>query len=699
MKKNSENHSSGSKLSDSVEIIPLGGGCEVGRSCILLKFKGKTVMLDCGLHPSDNDLSSLPFFDKINPGDVDLLLITHFHLDHCAAVPYFLEKTNFKGKTIMTYPTKAIYKHLLLDSIKVGTYEENKSLYGIKEIMSSLDKIKAVNFHEEIEYKEIKFTAYNAGHVIGAAMFIIEIGGTKILYTGDYSREEDMHIIPAEIPKTEIDILIVESTYGTKTHEPRERREKYFLETVEKIVKRNGKCLLPVFVLGRAQELLLMLDNYWNKKEELQNIPIYYASTLMGKCMLIFQTYINMMGKNVKERMKRGDNPFDFKFIKEHRGNDSVEDSDKPLVVMASPGMLQKGLSRTLFQKWCPDEKNGVVFTGYCVENTLAFDILQNSKREFLKDNGQTLQIKMSIEYISFSAHADMTQTKEFIELVKPKLVVLVHGEKHEAMKLRKELENYFGDKIIFKAPSNWECVEMKVQRKEKCKLFGELVSEICESERSYLATALTENEDLSIEVDYETFLFKKNFKYYICKEEDADKIVPIKALPIRQKMHLQFKHSMEMVCFLIPQVFPACQILKSDGGRRIEINKEVFVQKSSEHELVIEWVSSEKNDIIGDCLGYFFYNLAQFEGVDIFKDDPHDPDRKMIGGGENDRYSNVLRLLRDNFGPTNVVENGMKVNIYNNNELIAEIGCQDMNIIFSQNEFLKTRIENLLAF
>ena len=102
--------------------------------------------------------------------------------------------------------------------------------------------------------------AYNAGHVIGAAMFLIEINGVRILYTGDYSCEKDIHIRPAEIPNCEIDVLIVESTYGIKNHEPRELREKLFLETVEKIVKREGKCLLPVFVLGRSQELLLLLE-------------------------------------------------------------------------------------------------------------------------------------------------------------------------------------------------------------------------------------------------------------------------------------------------------------------------------------------------------------------------------------------------------------------------------------------------------
>jgi cleavage and polyadenylation specificity factor subunit 3 len=115
-----------------------------------------------------------------------------------------------------------------------------------------MNKIIGINFHEEKNINGVNFKAFHAGHVIGAAMFLIEYKGVKVLYTGDYSREKDIHIVPAEIPKTKIDILIVESTYGIKCHEPREFREKLFLETIEKIVKRNGKCLLPVFVLGRA---------------------------------------------------------------------------------------------------------------------------------------------------------------------------------------------------------------------------------------------------------------------------------------------------------------------------------------------------------------------------------------------------------------------------------------------------------------
>jgi cleavage and polyadenylation specificity factor subunit 3 len=115
-----------------------------------------------------------------------------------------------------------------------------------------LGKISLIDYHQEVEMNGIKFTAFRAGHVLGASMFLIEIDGIKILYTGDYSREEDRHLKPAEFPDCEVDVLIVESTYGVAKHEPRERRETNFTKYVHEIVARGGKCLMPAFALGRA---------------------------------------------------------------------------------------------------------------------------------------------------------------------------------------------------------------------------------------------------------------------------------------------------------------------------------------------------------------------------------------------------------------------------------------------------------------
>jgi cleavage and polyadenylation specificity factor subunit 3 len=284
-------------------------------------------------------VDALPFTDLIDANEIDLLLVSHFHLDHCGALPWFLEKTTFHGRVFMTHATKAIYRWLLSDYIKVSNISTVDMLYTEKDLESSMDKIETVNFHQETEVNGIRFWCYHAGHVLGAAMFMMEIAGVKILYTGDFSRQEDRHLMAAEIPPICPDVLITEATYGTQIHEKREVREARFTSTVHDIVNRGGRCLIPVFALGRAQELLLILDEYWDQHPELHDIPIYYASSLAKKCMAVYQTYVNAMNDRIRKQIAIS-NPFMFKHISYLKGISQFDDIG-PSVVMASPGMMQ----------------------------------------------------------------------------------------------------------------------------------------------------------------------------------------------------------------------------------------------------------------------------------------------------------------------------------------------------------------------
>jgi len=180
----------------------------------------------------------LPFFDSLDsPEDIDLVLITHFHIDHCAALPYFTEKTNFKGRIFMTHASKAVMKLLLSDNIRLQ--HRTAPLYSEQDLQNCIDKIEVLDYHETVEYKGIKFSATAAGHVLGAAMFMIDIDSIRVLYTGDYSLEEDRfvnlfwpshlavctdtvfckfyrHLFGAEVPPGgPPDVMIVESTFGT----------------------------------------------------------------------------------------------------------------------------------------------------------------------------------------------------------------------------------------------------------------------------------------------------------------------------------------------------------------------------------------------------------------------------------------------------------------------------------------------------
>lgn len=423
---------------EKIFIKPLGAGNEVGRSCIHISHKNREILLDCGVHPAYSGVSSLPFLDLIDLSKIDAILITHFHLDHAAALPFLTEKTEFKGKVYMTHPTKAILKWLLNDYIRVINSSSEQDFYTEQDLQNCYDKIIPIDYHQQINIKGIKATALNAGHVLGAAMFLLEIEKTKILYTGDFSREEDRHLKAAESPKCTLDGLITESTYGVQCHLPRVERESRFTSIVSNVVQRGGRCLLPVFALGRAQELLLILEEHWEENPHLKGIPIYYASALAQKCMTVYQTYINMMNERI-QKISLTKNPFDFRNVESIKDVHTFKDAG-PCVMMASPGMLQSGFSRDLFERWCSNEKNGVVIPGYCVEGTLAKEILSEPK-EVESIKGGMLRLNMTVEYISFSAHVDYTQNVQFIDDCRPKNLFFVHGEANEMMRLRNSIQ------------------------------------------------------------------------------------------------------------------------------------------------------------------------------------------------------------------------------------------------------------------
>jgi cleavage and polyadenylation specificity factor subunit 3 len=283
-------------------------------------------------------------------------------------------------------------------------------------------------------------------------MFLIEIAGLNILFTGDYSREQDRHLVSAEVPRgVKVDVLITESTYGIASHVPRVEREQALMKSITGVLNRGGRVLMPVFALGRAQELLLILDEYWVKHKDYQKYPIYYASNLARKCMLVYQTYVGAMNDNIKrlfrERMAEAEasgdgagkgGPWDFKFIRSLKSIDRFEDVGG-CVMLASPGMLQNGVSRELLERWAPSEKNGVIITGYSVEGTMAKQIMQEPEqiqavmtrssaggRRAPGGDSEKVMIprRCTVQEYSFAAHVDGTENREFIEEVAAPVVV-----------------------------------------------------------------------------------------------------------------------------------------------------------------------------------------------------------------------------------------------------------------------------------
>jgi cleavage and polyadenylation specificity factor subunit 3 len=274
----------------------------------------------------------------------------------------------------------------------------------------------------------------------------------------DYSREEDRHLIPAAVPSgTKIDVLITESTFGISSNPPRLEREAALMKSITGILNRGGRVLMPVFALGRAQELLLILDEYWETHPELQKFPIYYIGNMARRCMVVYQTYIGAMNDNIKrlfrQRMAEAEasgnksvsvGPWDFRFVRSLRSLERFDDVGG-CVMLASPGMLQTGTSRELLERWAPSDRNGVVMTGYSVEGTMAKGLLNEPDQipavmskvstghgrgrvPGVNDEDQKVMIprRCTVDEVSFAAHVDGVENRTFIEEVAAPVVVSV---------------------------------------------------------------------------------------------------------------------------------------------------------------------------------------------------------------------------------------------------------------------------------
>ena len=531
-----------------LEIVPLGAGSEVGRSCVIAKFKGKTLMFDCGIHPGYAGIASLPYFDEVDLSEVDALLVTHFHLDHCAAVPFLVGRTDFNGRIFMTHPTKAIYNMLMRDFVRLlKSSDGNDQLFTEKDLAASMKKIEVIDFHQEVDIDGVKVTPYRAGHVLGACMFNVDIGGLRVLYTGDYSRIADRHLPAADVPAIPPHVVIVESTYGVSPHSPREEREIRFTEKVQTILRRGGRVLLPVVALGRAQELLLILEDFWARNPDLQRVPIYQASALAQKAMTIYQTYINVLNADMKAAFEEA-NPFVFNHVK-HITKSNDLDGSGPCVVLATPSMLQSGLSRELFEAWCEDPKNGVIIADFAVQGTLAREILGDVHKVTARD-GSELQLNMSVDAISFSAHADYPQTQAFLDTLAPPHVILVHGEAGEMGRLKRALD----------AKAAADDKKMNVYTPKNC----QPVEIIHKGERIAKLTGLLAEREVEEGDSVAGVLVQKDFGTMLIAAEDVNNYTKLRTSLVTQRQLVPSKVPISTLRFALEALFEGLHVVST---------------------------------------------------------------------------------------------------------------------------------------
>lgn len=516
----------------------------------------------------------------------------------------------------------------------------------------------------------IRFWCYTAGHVLGAAMFMVDIAGVRVLYTGDYSREEDRHLRAAETPQFSPDVCIIESTYGVQQHQPRHVREKRFTDVIHSTISEGGRVLIPVFALGRAQELLLILDEYWSTHPELHNIPIYYASPLAKRCLSVYETYIHSMNDRIRSQHAAKSNPFIFKYISPIKSIENFKDVG-PAVVMASPGALQSGLSRQLFDLWCSDRKNACVLPGFVVEGTLAKTIL-NEPKEVTLMNGLTAPLNMQVHYISFSAHADSVQTSAFLEELLPNNIILVHGEANEMGRLKQKLIGQFADRNVkIFNPKNCQSVEMYFNSQKMAKTIGRLGERTPEV-----------GETIS------GLLVKKGFTYQIMAPDDLHIFSQLSTANITQRITIPYAGAFSVLNHRLKQIFESVEssMDEESGIPTLRVHERLTVKQDSEKHISLHWTSDPVSDMVSDSIVALVLNINREIPKIVVEAEAIKTEEENGKKVEKVIYALLISL----FGDVKTGENGKLVISVDGN--VAELDKQTGDVV-SENEGLKERV------
>lgn len=424
--------------------------------------------------PNFSFLSKTGNFNKL----IDCVIISHFHLDHCGALPYFTEVLGYDGPIYMTHPTKGICPILLEDNLKICNRNDTViNLYTSEDIKRCMDKVICVNMCETYEHsKGFVLRPYPAGHVLGAAMFYVKVKNESFVYTGDYNMTPDRHLGSAWIDCLRPDLLITESTYGNTIRECRKTKENEFISAVYECVKNGGKVLVPIFVFGRAQEMCLLIDSFWERMG--LKIPIYLSTGMAEKANDIYKQFINYTNETVRKRfMER--NLFEFKHIQQL--DKFVVDQAGPMVIFASPGMLHSGTSLNIFLKICGDEKNMIIIPGYCVKGTVGDKIINGEKN--IQVRKRDYEVRLKVKALAFSAHADAKGILELIKQCQPRNVMLVHGDKIKMQALKKGIEKEFG--LVVFAPENEIEIDIPKSNEVKMAIESNVLSKIIKPHES----------------------------------------------------------------------------------------------------------------------------------------------------------------------------------------------------------------------
>ncbi len=452
-----------------VTITVLGGAQEVGRSAFLVKTRESSVLLDCGINPgSQKPFEAFPRFDspEFQIDSLDAVVISHAHLDHCGLAP-FLYKYGYDGPIYCSAPTSNLMTMLQLDYLDVASKQGITPHYDQKDVRECVLHTIPLRFGVVTDIApDIRLTLHNSGHILGSAMVHLHIGEGlhNIVYTSDYKFARTMLLEAATTEFPRIETVITESTYGgvDDIMPTRVEAEEGLVKVVNQTLERRGKVLIPVPAVGRAQEIMLIIDGYM-KRGLLKEAPVFIEG-MISEATAIHTAYPEYLGREVRHSILHEEiNPFqsDYFTIVEHPSvRQSIMDGE-PCIVLATSGMLEGGPVIEYFKNWANDEKNTIIFVSYQIEGTMGKRVQKGVNEVTMMDNeGKmvALQVKLQVDSIEgFSGHSDRRQLINYLTHLtpKPERIFVCHGEKQKTINFANFLDIKAGISTV--APANLE--------------------------------------------------------------------------------------------------------------------------------------------------------------------------------------------------------------------------------------------------
>ena len=457
---------------EEVTLYCLGGVKQVGRSCFIVVTRESKIMLDCGINPGEtsglNAYPRLDWFD-FDLDDLDAVVISHAHIDHQGFLPT-LFKFGYKGPIYCTEPTLPLMNLLQMDSVKISKSNGTFLSYESRDVNEVIKHCITLPYGKPTDISpDITISLNNAGHIMGSATVHLNISGAhNILYSGDYKYAKTQLLDSALSVYPRVETLITESTYGNTTDIMPDQASVYrnFTESINKTLIEGGKVLIPVPAVGRAQEIMLIIDKEM-REGHLIECPIYIEG-MISEASAIHMSYAHYLGYEVRKSVSQGINPFQseyFTVINGHGKRDEVFHDENAAIIMATSGMLEGGPSVEYFKEIAPSPINKILFVSYQINGTLGRRVLDGTMNEvsMLDKNGKLKVVPVRChtqKMDGFSGHSDFNQIMSFVAKIRPKRVLVNHGERSKSENVATAI--YSRLKIRSGVPDNREILRLR---------------------------------------------------------------------------------------------------------------------------------------------------------------------------------------------------------------------------------------------